>query len=59
MTCTPSKANVNILTHLEFDRVYYLVTHEKMTMKEAKRQAQEEIRSRTEAQVQLICATAP
>ena len=36
--------NVNILTHLEFDRVYYLVTHEKMTMKEAKRQAQQEIR---------------
>ena len=36
--------NVNILTHLEFDRVYYLVTREKMTMKKAKQQAQEEIR---------------
>ena len=36
--------NVNILTHLEFDRVYYLVTREKMTMKNAKRQAQQEIR---------------
>ena len=36
-------ANVNLLTHLEFDRVYYLVTREKKTVKQAKRQAQKEI----------------
>ena len=36
-------ANVNLLTHLEFDRVYYLVTREKMTVKQAKRQAQKEV----------------
>ena len=38
-----SSANVNLLTHLEFDRVYYLVTREKMTVKKAKAQAQKEI----------------
>ena len=36
-------ANVNLLTHLEYDRVYYLVTREKKTVKQAKRQAQKEI----------------
>ena len=43
-----SSANVNLLTHLEFDRVYYLVTRgdatgKKLTVKQAKRQAQNEI----------------
>ncbi len=38
-----SSANINLLTHLEFDRVYYLVTREKKTVKQAKRQAQAEI----------------
>ncbi|MCR5377367.1 MAG: hypothetical protein K6E57_00120 [Fibrobacter sp.] len=38
-----SKANVNLLTHLEYDRVFYLVTKEKVRFKEAKRQAQAEI----------------
>ena len=38
-----SSVNVNLLTQLEFDRVYYLVTHEKKTVKNAKRQAQQEI----------------
>ena len=36
-------ANVNILTHLEYERVYYLVTKKKMTVSAAKRQAQREI----------------
>ncbi len=36
-------ANVNLLTHLEFERVYYLVTKEKMTVRAAKRKAQKEI----------------
>ena len=36
-------ANVNLLTHLEKERVYYLVTKEKMTVRAAKRQAQAEI----------------
>ena len=36
-------ANINLLTHLEFDRVHYLVTHEKKTVKQAKKQAQKEI----------------
>ena len=40
--------NVNLLTHLEYDRVYNLVTREdstqkKLTVKQAKRQAQKEI----------------
>ena len=38
-------ANVNLLTHLEKDRVYYLVTKEKKTVRAAKRQAQAEILS--------------
>ena len=38
-----SDANINLLTHLEFDRVYYLVTREKKTVKQAKAQAQKEI----------------
>ena len=43
-----SSANVNLLTHLEFDRVYHLVTRgdstdKKLTVKQAKRQAQKEI----------------
>ena len=38
-----SSVNVNLLTNMEFDRVYYLVTREKMTVKQAKRQAQREI----------------
>ncbi len=40
--------NVNLLTHMEFDRVYHLVTRgdstgKKLTVKQAKRQAQKEI----------------
>ena len=43
-----SSVNVNILTQLEYDRVYYLVTRgdkdgNKLTVKQAKRQAQKEI----------------
>ena len=43
-----SSVNVNILTQLEFDRVYSLVTRgnskgEKLTVKQAKKQAQKEI----------------
>ena len=38
-----SSVNVNILTHLEFERVYHLVTKEKYTVKQAKRKAQREI----------------
>ena len=38
-----SSVNVNILTHLEFERVYHLVTKEKFTVKQAKRKAQREI----------------
>ena len=43
-----SSVNVNLLTHMEFDRVYNLVTHgdstgKKLTVKAAKRQAQKEI----------------
>jgi uncharacterized protein (TIGR02145 family) len=34
---------VNVLTHLEFDRVSYLVTREGKTVKQAKKQAQSEI----------------
>ena len=40
-----SNANVNLLTTLEFDRVYYLVTREHKTVKQAKKQAQNEILS--------------
>ena len=35
--------NVNLLTHLEYDRVVYLVTEKKMKVGEAKKQAQKEI----------------
>ena len=38
-----SDANINLLTTLEFDRVYYLVTREHKTVKQAKKQAQTEI----------------
>ena len=38
-----SSVNVNILTHLEYERVYYLVTREHKTVKQAKKQAQDEI----------------
>ena len=43
-----NSVNVNILTHLEFERVYHLVTRgdkdgKKLTVKQAKRQAQREI----------------
>ena len=36
-------ANVNLLTHLEYDRVQHLVTQEKVRFNEAKRQAKAEI----------------
>ena len=36
-------ANVNLLTHLESQRVYYLVTHDKMSVRAAKKKAQHEI----------------
>lgn len=35
--------NVNLLTHLEYERVHYLVTNKKMRVKQAKKQAQAEI----------------
>ena len=35
--------NVNLLTHLEYERVVYLVTQKKMKVKDAKKQAQKEI----------------
>ena len=43
-----SSVNVNLLTHMEFDRVYHLVTRgdkdgKKLTVKKAKQQAQKEI----------------
>ena len=43
-----TSVNVNLLTHMEFDRVYHLVTRgdstgKKLTVKQAKRQAQKEI----------------
>ena len=38
-----SSVNVNLLTHMEYDRVYNLVTKEHKTVKKAKQQAQEEI----------------
>ena len=36
-------ANINLLTHLEYERVVYLVTKKKKTVAEAKKQAQKEI----------------
>ena len=38
-----SSANVNLLTNLEYERVYYLVTQKKMKVRNAKKQAQAEI----------------
>ncbi|WP_290766431.1 FISUMP domain-containing protein [Fibrobacter sp. UBA4297] len=38
-----NSANVNVLTHLEYPRVYHLVTVDKMKFKAAKRQARAEI----------------
>lgn len=38
-----NSANINILTHLEYERVIYLVTKKKKTVAEAKKQAQKEI----------------
>ena len=38
-----STANINVLTHLEYPRVNYLVTVEKKRFKDAKKQAREEI----------------
>lgn len=38
-------ANVNLLTHLEFERVYHLVTKDKLTVLQAKRKAQKEVLS--------------
>ena len=35
--------NVNLLTHLEYDRVQYLVTRKKMKVRDAKKQAQKEL----------------
>jgi uncharacterized protein (TIGR02145 family) len=35
--------NVNLLTHLEYERVVYLVTQEKMKVRKAKKQAQKEV----------------
>ena len=35
--------NINLLTHLEYERVYYLVTKEGYTVKKAKKKAQKEI----------------
>ena len=35
--------NVNLLTHLEYERVVYLVTKKKMRVKAAKKQAQQEV----------------
>ena len=38
-----SVVNVNLLTHLEYERVVYLVTQKKMKVKTAKKQAQKEV----------------
>ncbi len=40
---TRNIVNINLLTHLEYERVIYLVTKEKMKVLEAKKQAQQEI----------------
>lgn len=42
---TRKMANVNLLTHLEYDYVYYLVTHDKVRFKEAKKIARDSILS--------------
>ena len=36
-------ANMNLLTHLEYERVIYLVTQKKMKVRDAKKQAQKEV----------------
>ena len=36
-------ANINLLTHLEYERVIYLVTQKKMKVRAAKKQAQKEV----------------
>jgi uncharacterized protein (TIGR02145 family) len=38
-----NNVNVNLLTHLEYERVFYLVTNKKKTVAEAKKQARSEI----------------
>ncbi len=38
--------NVNVLTHLEYERVHHLVTREKYTVEKAKQKAQQEILKR-------------
>ena len=38
-----TSANVNVLTEMEFERVNYLVNHEGMATKQAKKQAQSEV----------------
>ena len=40
---TRNVVNINLLTHLEYERVFYLVTKKKMTVTQAKRQAQKEV----------------
>ena len=40
---TRNVANINLLTHLEYERVHYLVTQKKMKVKAAKKQAQKEV----------------
>ena len=40
---TRNIVNINLLTHLEYERVIYLVTKKKMTVTAAKRQAQQEV----------------
>ena len=40
---TRNVVNINLLTHLEYERVIYLVTKKKMTVMQAKRQAQQEV----------------
>ena len=40
---TRNIVNINLLTHLEYERVIYLVTKKKMKVLEAKKQAQQEI----------------
>ena len=37
------KVNINLLTHLEYERVMYLVTKKKMSIADAKAQAEEEV----------------
>ena len=48
-----NKVNINLFTHLEFDRVMYLVTEEGKTVAEAKAQAESEILAAFGIDVQL------